>query len=160
MYKLHAPEHRRVAFALSALPLSGELPVFAPAEAPAPRPAPTSGRVLVPGGTVFHVRLVRSLDTASDHAGDLFLVAIAAPIEVRGQVAIPAGASGEGHITAANQGGLLRGPAVLSIQLDSLLVRGRILPVVASSYTASGRKGIHIPAGTLLRLVLKAPIWL
>jgi len=87
-------------------------------------PAPAIQAVTIPAGTVIKVRLLDSLSSARNHAGDVFAATVAQPVFVNGWEVIPRGTSATGHVLMARPSGHLRTPAELSITLASIQVDG------------------------------------
>ena len=70
-------------------------PPAAPAAAPAPAPAapapPPVRQVGIPSGTPIHIQMIDGVDSATNHAGDLFRASLAFPIVVNGEPIVPTG---------------------------------------------------------------------
>jgi hypothetical protein len=101
----------------------------APAPAPAgvqqasnaPQPAP----VVVPDGTVLHIRINQRISVKTSHEGDPFDGTIVSPVAVNGVEVIPAGSIARGHVVASHKRGHFKGRSVLELTLTGLDVNGR-----------------------------------
>jgi len=90
-------------------------------------------RVVVPAGTTITVRLGEALGSKISSPGQSFTATLAAPIDVDGKAAIPSGATVRGTVTDAKALGKFKGGAVLQIQLNSIMVKGREHAITTSS---------------------------
>jgi len=104
----------------------------APAES-SPPPAPVS--VTVPAGKVLTVRLATEVGSKISQAGQTFGGSLAKPVEVDGEVVIPAGARVEGEVVDAKPLGRFKGGALLELKLDSVRVNGESMPVETALFT-------------------------
>lgn len=85
----------------------------------APLPPP-----VVPAGTPVTVRLAQSVGSKISQAGQGFSASVATPVEVGGQVAIPAGATASGTVVDAKPLGHFAGGARLQLRLTSINLNG------------------------------------
>src|SRR5438876_6132771 len=99
---------------------------------PAP-PAPVT--ITVPSGRVLTIRLADEVGSKISQPGQSFGGSLAKPVEVNGEVAIPAGARVEGVVVDAKPLGRFAGGALLQLKLDSIRVNGRQLPVQTATFT-------------------------
>jgi len=67
--------------------------------------------------------------------GQTFGGTLAKPVEVDGEVVIPAGARVEGEVVDAKPLGHFKGGALLELKLDSVRVNGQPMPVETSLFT-------------------------
>lgn len=104
----------------------------APAES-AQSPAPVSVRV--PAGKVLTVRLADQVGSKISQPGQTFGGTLAKPVEVDGEVVIPAGARVEGVVVDAKPLGHFKGGALLELKLDSIRVNDQPMPVETSLFT-------------------------
>ena len=107
-------------------------PNTAAPEASQPR-APVT--ITVPAGKVLTVRLADEVGSKISQPGQSFGGSLAKPVEVNGEVAIPAGARVEGVVVDAKPLGRFAGGALLQLKLDSIRVHGRQLPVQTATFT-------------------------
>jgi hypothetical protein len=104
----------------------------APTQASHP-PAPVS--ITVPAGKVITVQLADPVGSKISQAGQSFGGTLAKPVEVGGEVAIPAGAKVEGEVVDAKPLGRFAGGALLQLKLDSITVNGNAMPVQTATFT-------------------------
>jgi len=107
----------------------------APAADSSQPPVPTS--VTVPAGKVLTVRLADELGSKISQPGQTFGGTLAKPVEVDGEVVIPAGARVEGEVVDAKAMGHFKGGALLELKLDTVRVSGESMPVETSLFTQS-----------------------
>src|SRR5574341_792039 len=79
----------------------------------------------LPAGTRLQVRLLQSLDTSRNRAGDRFVATLHSPVVVNGRVAVPRGARFTGHVANAQPSGRLKGRGILEVRLDAFEWNGR-----------------------------------
>jgi len=84
----------------------------------------------------LRVRLVQSLHTERNNAGDRFEATLASPVAV-----IPAGATFHGHVVSADSSGRLKGRGHMSLTLDSFELNGKTYAIQTS--TSSRVTGDH-----------------
>jgi hypothetical protein len=122
----------------------------APAESQPSRQVPTT--ITVPAGKVLTVRLADQAGSKISQSGQTFSGTLANPVEVNGEVAIPAGSRVEGTVVDAKAMGHFAGGALLQLQLNSVHVHGEQLPIQTSvfSQTLKGkgkRTGVIVGGG-------------
>ena len=125
---------------------------YAPAPYAAP-PAPAYAQpycCVLPEGTAVAVQLVDSVGTRSAKAGDRIAIRLAAPVIVAGQVVLPAGTPGLGHVVQASGPGLGGKGAKLVVSADSLTVGGGTVPLGGLQLTGTGKD--HSTAADLASL--------
>ncbi len=86
--------------------------------------APEMQPVAVPAGTPLTVRLGQSVGSKISSPGDSFTATLSSPVEVDGNVVIPAGASARGTVVDAKPLGKFKGAALLDLKLTSITVNG------------------------------------
>jgi hypothetical protein len=121
---------------------SGAAPAMAPAQAPAPeekKPEPPKP-IIVPAGTALTVRLGQAVGTKISQSGQTFTATVAAPVEVEGRTAIPAGADASGTVVTAQSAGKLKGASTLELRLDSITIGGK-QRAVQTAALVQGEKG-------------------
>jgi hypothetical protein len=97
--------------------------------APAPAPAPAATPVKIPAGTKLSVILNDELDSGKNNAGDTFKANLAAPVMVGGKTVIDKGAAVQGKVVDAKGSGRVKGLASMSLELTSVTVGGKAVPV-------------------------------
>src|SRR5713226_7147617 len=98
-----------------------------------PPPAPVS--ITIPAGKVLTVRLADEVGSKVSQPGQSFGGTLAKPVDVNGEVAIPAGARVEGVVVDAKPLGRFAGGALLQLKLESIRVNGQQLPVQTATFT-------------------------
>ena len=102
----------------------------APESAP---PVPVT--ITIPAGKVLTVRLADEVGSKVSQPGQSFGGTLAKPVDVNGEVAIPAGARVEGEVVDAKPLGRFAGGALLQLKLTSIRVKGEQLPVQTATFT-------------------------
>lgn len=98
--------------------------------------------VTIPEGTSFRVRLLETLDTRRNRAGDNFTAALDEPLVDGDRVVVPKGTNFAGHIVTSKSSGRFKGRAVLAMQLDSFMLGGQTYEIRSnnSSRVSAGHK--------------------
>jgi hypothetical protein len=73
----------------------------------------------IASGTVVHVRLLDTLDTKRNRAGDRFTATLDEPLVSGSRVIVPKGTPFKGHIVQARPSGRFKGRAAMALSLDS-----------------------------------------
>jgi hypothetical protein len=110
-----------------------------PADAPAAR-RPQRYADEIPSGTIVHVRLLDTLDTKRNRAGDRFTATLDEPLLSAGHVVVPKGTQFRGHIVQARQSGRFKGRAAMALSLDSFQLDGVTYPL-ETTRSARASKG-------------------
>ena len=124
--------------------VANPVPVAAPmvlAAERAPLPPPPPPPVVVPAGTVLTIRLGQALGSKTSQVGTPFTGSVATPISIDGKMVIPAGSDITGTVREAKKAGRFKGAAVLSLQVDSIVVNGHQYNVETESFdqTSTGK---------------------
>jgi hypothetical protein len=107
----------------------------APVEPPPPQPR----AVTLPQGTVLAVRLVNTLSTKRNVAGDRFEASLAEPLVVDGWLVADKGSSVEGRVLESKEAGRVKGVSELSFGLVSLSTAdGRTVEISTDPFTQRG----------------------
>lgn len=91
--------------------------------------------VTVPAGKVLTVRLANEVGSKLSQPGQSFGGSLARPVEVNGEVVIPAGGRVEGVVVDAKPLGRFAGGALLQLKLESIHVNGQQFPVQTATFT-------------------------
>jgi len=91
--------------------------------------------VTVPAGKVLTVRLADPVGSKISQAGQRFGGSLANPIEVAGEVVVPAGAKVSGEVVDAKPLGRFKGGALLQLRLNSITIRRETMPVQTATFT-------------------------
>ena len=100
------------------------------ASTPANKAAPA---VSLAAGTKIRVRLLETLDTQRNQAGDRFTATLDEPLVVGNRVVVSKGTSFAGHVTEAKPSGRFKGHAVLGLTLDTFQHNGRVYAIHSSA---------------------------
>jgi hypothetical protein len=108
----------------------------APKRAAAPaKPAP----VVIAAGTSLTVRTTSTLSTKTAAAGETFMATLEEPLRAGDRVVAPKGATVEGTVVNSDDGGRVKGRAVISVRLTSLEAGGRNVPIETNAITRQAR---------------------
>lgn len=108
-----------------------------------PPPPPQPVDIAVPAGTLITVRMVDSVDSAVNKAGDEFSATVQTPITEANQVVIPRYAKARVRLVSESNAGHIRGRSEVQLQLVSLTVGGKTYAVNSGIYQkqAAGSRG-------------------
>lgn len=98
---------------------------------------PTSP-VTIPSGTLLRVRLSEPLDTAQLKDGTAFQATAAVDVYQGNVLAIPRGATLNGQVVEAKEGGRLGGSGILRLQLTNVNLGGHVYPVSSDVWSSRG----------------------
>jgi len=106
----------------------------------------------IPAGKVVTVRLADEVGSKVSQPGQSFGGSLAKPVEVNGEVVIPADAKVEGVVVDAKPLGRFAGGALLQLRLNSIWVNGQQTPVQTATFTQTlkgkgKRTGVMIGGG-------------
>ncbi len=114
-------------------------PLTPPADTRSVPPTPPPPRkVTLPEGTVFSVRLIDPIDSATNQAGDTFRATLDSPITVDGDVVVPASADVQGRVVESKSAGHYAGKPELALELVSLKVNNNTYSLHTNQYTRQG----------------------
>lgn len=144
----------------------------APQRDPDPEPEPVDPgpqyvTSTVNAGTSVSVTLDQELNTKTSQVGDAFTATVSAPVIVGNHVAVPAGATIHGQVTAVQKSGGSGEEAILKVAFTSITVDGETFPAAMSVASANptkknrdgtaetvGKIGIGAAAGAILGRVI------
>jgi hypothetical protein len=96
----------------------------------------------LPSGSEISVRLIDPVDSDRNREGDEFRATLEDPITLGNDVVAPKGADAKVRLVSEQESGKLRGRAGLTMQLVSLTVDGKTVPVNSSDVSEySGSRG-------------------
>ncbi|MBZ5694133.1 MAG: BON domain-containing protein [Acidobacteriia bacterium] len=115
-------------------------PAVQPVAAPAPPPPapPQPKQVQIPANSTVTIRMIDSVDSSVNHAGEIFHASLEAPIVVDNEVVVPKGADVYVRLVAASSAGKFAGKSELHLELVKMEFRGQSYPLVSSTYSMSG----------------------
>ena len=151
-----------------AVPIPAAQPVVSAAPTPAPAPLalpppPQPRRVEIPAGTSVRVQMIDGVDSAVNHAGEVFHATLDSPIVVDDQVVVPAGSDMEVKLTEAKSAGRMTGQSTLSLQLVRMEFQGKSYTLASDDYLQKGssrgkRTAETVGGGAVLGTLLGAVI--
>jgi hypothetical protein len=123
-------------------PPPGQADTTNPANTQSPAQTPTAAPeaqqpIVVAAGTSIPVILSSTLNSRVNKPGEEFEAAVAAPIMIGGEEAIPKGARVRGTIVDAKKQGTFKGAADLAVRLTSIRVRGKEYDIATSTYAGT-----------------------
>jgi hypothetical protein len=95
-------------------------------------PATVSARqreIVIPAGTVVHVRMIDSIDSDQNTAGQIFRGSLDSPIRIHNQTVLPRGSTAYIRLVDAESAGRVKGRSELKLQLDHIAVGNHTYPV-------------------------------
>jgi len=109
-----------------------------PALAPGPQSPPLPKDIVVPANTMLTVRMIDTVDSSVNHAGEIFHAALETPLVVDSQTIVPRGADIYVRLASAKIAGRLKGKSELHMELLKLEFQGRSYSLYSSTYTVTG----------------------
>jgi BON domain len=109
-----------------------------PADTTPSTPPPLQQKVTIEQGTPISVRLIDSIDSEKNQAGDTFHATLNAPLSAEGDVAIPARTDIAGHIVDLKSAGKFAGQSLVVLQLDSITANGKSYNLQTDQYRKEG----------------------
>jgi hypothetical protein len=94
--------------------------------------------VVVPAGTMLSVRINQAMDSRHTQPGTAFDGVVMGDVVVGGSVAIPRGATVQGHVADTHPGGDLRGRGGLALELTQVYLEGHPYPLTTEAWTHQG----------------------
>jgi len=113
-------------------------PPAAPAPPPPP-PPPQPKQYVVPAGATVSIRMIDSVDSSVNQAGEVFEASLDAPIVVGNDVVVPKGVNVYVRLTSASSAGKMTGQSELRLELVKLEYQGQSFPLVSSTYSEVGQ---------------------
>lgn len=110
----------------------------APAPAPAPPAAPRTVEVEIPVGTLLTVRMIDSIDSEVNRAGEVFRASLDAPVVIENEVVVPAGEDVYVKLVDARSAGRMTGRSELQLELVRLEYQGKSYVLQSSTYKEAG----------------------
>jgi len=122
-------------------------PASTSAPAAAAPPVPTSPpptqpvvrQVSIPGGTPVQIQMIDSVDSATNHAGDMFHASLASPIVVNGETIVPSGTDVYVKLVNSSSAGHMTGRSELTLQLARLDFQGASYSLSSDDYHDVGK---------------------
>ena len=104
-----------------------------PAAGPPPVPASSTPRqpvvrqISIPSGTPVHIQMIDSVDSATNHAGDMFHASLASPIIANGETVVPSGTDVYVKLINSSSAGHMTGRSELTLQTRASRLPRRLL---------------------------------
>jgi hypothetical protein len=98
-----------------------------------------SGARDLPAGTQISVRLIDKIDSEKDKSGDEFRATVEDPIRIGDEVVIKKGTDARIRLTEDKNSGKFTGKAELTVQLLSIAVNGKSVPISSTSVTEKSK---------------------
>ncbi len=92
----------------------------------------------IPAGTALTVRLIDPVDSRNDRLGQTYRASLDEPLMVNGEALIQRGADVVAKLVAEKQAGRATGQTVLTLDLESITINGRVIPVATEEVTRAG----------------------
>ncbi len=92
----------------------------------------------LPPGTTLTVRMIDPVDSRTDRLGQTYRASLDEPLMVNGDVVVPRGADVIAKLVNDKQSGRATGETVLTLDLESITVDGRIVPISTEDVTRTG----------------------
>ena len=97
-------------------------------------PVPKVRTVTVPSGTALSVRTLSSVSTKDTQNGETVRATLAAPLTVNGVELAPRGADVSLLVAGSDEGGRVKGRAMIGLRLASMQIAGEPHQVVSNTY--------------------------
>lgn len=118
------------------------------------RPQGKAGRE-IPAGTTLTIRMIDPVDSRNDKVGQTYRGSLDEPLMIEGEVIIQRGADVVAKLVDEKESGRATGQTVLTLDLESVTVDGRVIPLATEEVTrssASTTRRTGIAAGGLAAL--------
>jgi hypothetical protein len=96
-------------------------------------------RITVPAGTRILIRMIDSVDSTKQKAGDKFTASLETNLQAEDVVVAPRGTTVYGHLTSASSAGKFKGSSSLTLELTDIVIRGTAYPILTSAYEVKGK---------------------
>jgi YMGG-like Gly-zipper len=142
MNKLKSPLSMLLAVAVCALIAAGCSDTSTQASSPAGNTAAQAASqesVRVPAGTQLVVRMMDSVNSKVNHAGDTFSASLEEPLDVNGTVVAPRGTQVYGELEQVKSAGKFKGKSELRLALTGIEINGSTHSIETGSYSVRGK---------------------
>jgi hypothetical protein len=113
-------------------------PSSAASSSSTPPEPPQPLKVTIEQGTPISVRLIDSIDSEKNQAGDTFHATLNTPLSAEGSEAIPAGTDISGHVVDVKSAGKFAGHSLVVLQLDSISANGKSYNLQTDQFRKEG----------------------
>jgi hypothetical protein len=98
-----------------------------------------SQSVTVPAGTRLLIRMIDSVDSATNKVGDRFRASLEEPLVIGSTVVAPKGADVYGRLGEAKAAGKISGQSDLKLELTGITVNQQLQAIVTGDYDVAGK---------------------
>jgi hypothetical protein len=112
---------------------------FPTARSAASAAAQSTKKIYVPAGTRILIRMIDSIDSTKQKAGDRFTASLETNLVVDNIVVAPRGTTVYGRLVSAESAGRMKGSSELSLELTDIVIRGTAYPLLTSTYDVKGK---------------------
>ena len=113
-----------------------------------------SGSVALPAGSKLVIRMIDAVDSERNSVGQTFAASLDQPVMIDGQTIIPRGADVVVKLVDDKESGKLTGRTILTLNLMSVKVNGRMVDVntqtVTEQSSSRGARTVKVAGGTAL----------
>lgn len=110
-----------------------------PAAAPAPPPPPPVQQVDIAAGTTVAIRMIDSIDSSVNQAGEVFHASLDQPLlDGDGNTVVPKGADVYVRLASVSSAGKMTGQSQVRLELVKLVYHGQTYPLVSTTYSQVG----------------------
>jgi hypothetical protein len=101
--------------------------------------AQSTKKIYVPAGTRILIRMIDSIDSTKQKAGDRFTASLETNLQVDNIVVAPRGTTVYGRLTSAESAGRMKGSSELALELTDIVIKGTAYPLLTSTYEVKGK---------------------
>jgi hypothetical protein len=101
--------------------------------------APQQSQVTVPAGTRILVRMLVSIDSTKNKAGDKFTAKLETNLMAVNTVVVREGATVIGRLANASSAGRMSGSSQLTLELTDIVIQGTAYPLLTNNYEVKGK---------------------
>jgi hypothetical protein len=95
--------------------------------------------VTIPSGTSLLIRMIDSVDSATNRVSDPFHASLETPLVVGNTVVAQKGADVYGMLARAKEAGKISGSSQLTLELTGIRVNGNVVPIDSTTYDVAGK---------------------
>ena len=95
--------------------------------------------ITVPAGTRILIRMIDSIDSSKQKAGDRFTASLETNLVVDSVVVAPRGTTVYGRLASAESAGRMSGSSELGLELTDIVINGTAYPLLTSTYEVKGQ---------------------
>jgi hypothetical protein len=101
--------------------------------------AQSTKKIYVPAGTRILIRMIDSIDSTKQKAGDRFTASLETNLVVDNIVVAPRGTTVYGRLVSAESAGRMKGSSELTLELTDIVLKGTAYPLLTSTYEVKGQ---------------------